>query len=162
MEFSKRLNTIIQHTGLLKKDFVKKSGVSSAQLFNYLKGEQEPNAKFFRRVSIEFPDINLNWLISGTGSMIIERQNIDSINIETENTEPPISESLTMTARVLESGTTYAIALRLNIEHFYRAIEAENKLKQLEQKMMTFEDRIKKLELENVNKKINTKEKKVA
>jgi len=35
-----------------------------------------------------------------------------------------ISEALQMTARVLESGTSYATALYLNIQHFDRAITA--------------------------------------
>jgi len=34
--------------------------------------------------------------------------------------------------RVLESGTSYAIALLLNIQHFDRAIQAETRITQLE------------------------------
>lgn len=44
-----------------------------------------------------------------------------------------ISEALQMTARVLESGTSYATALYLNIQHFDRAITAEERIAHLEQ-----------------------------
>ena len=40
-----------------------------------------------------------------------------------------ISEALTMTARVLESGTPYAIALYLNIQQFAGAIDALKEIK---------------------------------
>jgi hypothetical protein len=40
-------------------------------------------------------------------------------------TEIRISDAMTMTARVLESGTSYATALYLNIVHFDRAVSAE-------------------------------------
>ncbi len=43
-----------------------------------------------------------------------------------------VSDALTMTARVLESGTSYAMALLLNIQHFDRAIQAETRITQLE------------------------------
>lgn len=39
-----------------------------------------------------------------------------------------VSEALTMAARVLESNTTYATALYLNVQHFDRAIRAEGRL----------------------------------
>lgn len=43
-----------------------------------------------------------------------------------------ISEMLAMTARVLESGTTYAVALAYNIQHFDRAITAESRIDKLQ------------------------------
>lgn len=44
-----------------------------------------------------------------------------------------ISDALQATARVLESWTSYAVALFLNIQHFDRAIAAESRLNDLEQ-----------------------------
>jgi uncharacterized coiled-coil protein SlyX len=41
-----------------------------------------------------------------------------------------ISDALSMTARVLESGTSYATALYLNIQHFDRAVQSETVMKQ--------------------------------
>lgn len=47
-----------------------------------------------------------------------------------------------MAARVLESGTTYAIALYLNIEHFDRAIQAEARVTALETRVAVLENEI--------------------
>jgi hypothetical protein len=41
-----------------------------------------------------------------------------------------ISDALAMCARVLESGTSYATALYLNIQHFDRAVQAETVMQQ--------------------------------
>jgi chromosome segregation ATPase len=60
-----------------------------------------------------------------------------------------------MTARVLESGTSYATALYLNIKHFDRAIAAEARIAQIEQnqadlqaKNMSFEQQMQSIILE--------------
>ena len=63
---------------------------------------------------------------------------LDNLDLDL-NPEPPaksqgfkISEMLAMTARVLESGTTYAVALAHNIQHFDRAITAESSIDRLQ------------------------------
>ncbi len=48
----------------------------------------------------------------------------------TQSQEIRISDALSMTARVLESGTSYATALYLNIQHFDRAVQSETVMKQ--------------------------------
>lgn len=45
-----------------------------------------------------------------------------------------LSDALTMTARVLESGTSYAKALFLNIQHFDMALKSEARISELEHK----------------------------
>lgn len=68
-------------------------------------------------VMLESPDLDLNPLPSPT---------IESHGFK-------ISQMLAMTARVLESGTTYAVALAYNIQHFDRAITAESRIDKLQQ-----------------------------
>ena len=55
-----------------------------------------------------------------------------AVEIDGFGGEFKVSYALTMAARVLESGTSYAIALLLNIQHFDRAIQAETRITQLE------------------------------
>jgi chromosome segregation ATPase len=57
-----------------------------------------------------------------------------------------VSDALTMCARVLESGTSYATALYLNIQHFDRAITAEERIGQVEQNQAEMEVRNQELE----------------
>ncbi len=53
-----------------------------------------------------------------------------------------ISEDLTMAARILESGTPYAIALHLNIRSFDKAITAESRIDSLEKEVATLRNEI--------------------
>ena len=57
-----------------------------------------------------------------------------------------VSDALTMAARVLESGTSYAMALLLNIQHFDRAIQAETRITQLENNLQENNIRLLKVE----------------
>jgi hypothetical protein len=59
--------------------------------------------------------------------------------IEPQGTSFRITDAMTMCARVLESGTSYATALYLNIQHFDRAVSAEERLGQLEAQQAAFE-----------------------
>lgn len=65
-----------------------------------------------------------------------------------------LSEALTMVARVLESGTSYATALYVNIQHFDRAIQAEKRIANLEQKNNGLEKRLNNLEVRLFSDKI--------
>lgn len=53
-----------------------------------------------------------------------------------------ISDAIAMTAQVLESGTSYATALYLNIQHFHRAITAEERITQLEKTLAAMQEQI--------------------
>lgn len=100
-------------------------------------------------------NISVDWLLFGTGPM---RRKVSESG-EPELQEPPkvpaqeasqlpasglaqqsqlpfrISDAVAMTCRVLESGTSYATALYMNIEHFDRAVSAEQRLATLEQEL---------------------------
>lgn len=56
-----------------------------------------------------------------------------------------ISDVLTMAARVLESGTSYAAALELNIIQFSRAVEGEADIAQLEKNLLKLKTDVEKL-----------------
>lgn len=59
----------------------------------------------------------------------------------TYQSEFRVSEALTMCARVLESGTSYATALYLNIQHFDRAVSAEARIATVEKGQADIETR---------------------
>jgi uncharacterized coiled-coil protein SlyX len=103
-------------------------------------------------------DLNIKWILTGkgpkrVGELFSPPDNIVSATVEQVQSPQPvegashpppglnppdlqgirISEALQATARVLESGTSYAVALFLNIQHFDRAIKAESRITDLEQ-----------------------------
>lgn len=88
MNFSERLKIIIDYSGLKRDEFAHKCEVSRAQLFKYLKGDQEPGTGFYRALKLSMPTIDIGWLISGMGNMLInqnpdnEIQNSDVVQYE--------------------------------------------------------------------------------
>ena len=87
--------------------------------------------------------VELLWLATGEGLKRNEPERDkhsiaeQSASYETAGPAFKISEDLTLTAKILESQTPYAIALRLNIRSFARALQAESRIDQIEQKLQT-------------------------
>lgn len=69
MEFSERLKIVIKRSRLKREEFAEKAGKSRTQIFKYLGGEQHPTADFFQAVKVAFPWVNIEWLITGVGTM---------------------------------------------------------------------------------------------
>ena len=65
MTFHRRLSDVIYDTRLEKKVFAAKCGVHRNTLSSYLGGESEPNTKFFEKLKVINPSVDLNWLITG-------------------------------------------------------------------------------------------------
>ena len=70
-DFSNRLRVTIEHSGLKREEFAEKAGIGRTQIFRYLKGEQEPTLSFFQRLKIEFPWVDLVWLMTGEETPIV-------------------------------------------------------------------------------------------
>lgn len=74
--FAERLQHIIKVFGFEKnkKGFAKKCGISGNQIYNYADGSQEPGTKFYRGLKESYPEVSIDWLISGQGRPFIEGQ----------------------------------------------------------------------------------------
>jgi transcriptional regulator with XRE-family HTH domain len=68
-----RLKQIILNCGVEKKMFAKKCGISPNQLHNYLNGSQEPGSKFYRGLKNKYPDVSIDWLMSGDGRPYLKK-----------------------------------------------------------------------------------------
>lgn len=81
-DFCTRLECIIGKLPDNKKTFAKKCGISEKQLYIYLKGTSDPGMRFFSNMKIQYPMINIEWLITGIGEpdIIYEDLKIKSSN----------------------------------------------------------------------------------
>ena len=77
MNFKERLNKIINESGDEKKVFAEKCGKGESQLYNYLKGSQAPGFDFFNKLKKHYPQVDLEWLISGVENPSEELMLID-------------------------------------------------------------------------------------
>ncbi len=74
LDFPARLEALIDHTGLPKKVFAKNCGIKEKQLFVYLRGEAEPGMKALRGIKEYYPNVSIDWLISGIGPSYLEQK----------------------------------------------------------------------------------------
>jgi Sec-independent protein translocase protein TatA len=91
-------------------------------------------------------NVNMNWLLTGEGNMyaielaakVEAKSHTGDVRLDIEDASEEaeagrkVIEALVMAKRVLESRTTYADALYLNVVHFDRAIMAETRIANIE------------------------------
>jgi uncharacterized coiled-coil protein SlyX len=153
--------------------FAEKIGAGESTVNTWNNG-QIPKGSFLKRIHSLF-SVNINWLLTGEGEpYIIDKDKAgastrEEITIYKDGNEAAedgfkVSGALTMAARVLESGTSYAMALYTNIQHFDRAIQAEARITELEKKDEAQTDRINHLEgeCETLRKRLEALEARIA
>lgn len=64
-----RLNQIIEKKGLTATKFAAKIGVNASTISHILAGRNKPGFDIINNIAKAYPDISLNWLITGHGSM---------------------------------------------------------------------------------------------
>lgn len=68
-----RLNAYLRHKGVNKSEFGRKIGVSSSFVSSMRKSIQPDKVE---KISASFPDLNVEWLMTGEGSMLRSQQGI--------------------------------------------------------------------------------------
>ncbi|PJG82324.1 MULTISPECIES: helix-turn-helix domain-containing protein [Pseudomonadota] len=68
MNISKRLNQLIELKQLNIKDFAEQCDIPYRSMYNYVRGEREPNLEALSKISQTF-NVDLNWLISWEGEI---------------------------------------------------------------------------------------------
>ena len=67
--FSDRIMGILQLTGFRKYQFAEKIGVSKTFMSDVSLGKQKPSGTMLIGIAEEFPQIDMNWLLAGRGSI---------------------------------------------------------------------------------------------
>lgn len=89
-DFIKRLEIILDYYSLNASSFADKIGVQRSSMSHLLSGRNKPSLDFILKIIDIFPDVDLYWILNGTGvfpknSEIIENlnQNIAVPNLDT-------------------------------------------------------------------------------
>ena len=67
MEIAQRIQWIIQHFRLSNASFADKIGVQRSTISHILSGRNSASLDFVTKIINHFPDVNVNWLITGQG-----------------------------------------------------------------------------------------------
>ena len=94
-DFVKRLEIILDYYSLNASSFADKIGVQRSSMSHLLSGRNKPSLDFVMKILEVFPDVDLYWILNGTGSFpktesqpLISREEIVS---ETVKPPTPIS-----------------------------------------------------------------------
>lgn len=69
MNISERLNQFIKLNEFTIKGFAEQCGIPYRSMYNYVRGEREPNLEALSKMSQTF-NLDLNWFITGEGEML--------------------------------------------------------------------------------------------
>ncbi|HON17588.1 MAG TPA: helix-turn-helix transcriptional regulator, partial [Salinivirgaceae bacterium] len=72
MEISERLQAVMRYKNLSGKDLAEKLHVQRSAISHIMSGRNKPSIDFLERFITAFPDINIQWFISGKGAMFTE------------------------------------------------------------------------------------------
>lgn len=79
-----RILLILKTQNLTSSQFADEIGVQRSNISHILSGRNNPSLEFVTKIIKRFPDLNLEWLIFGKGSMYKERKAVDQkLNIKT-------------------------------------------------------------------------------
>ena len=110
-DFVKRLEIILDYYSLNASSFADKIGVQRSSMSHLLSGRNKPSLDFVMKIMEVFPDVDLYWILNGTGSFPKnEDQSLnskDEIVSEIAKPHTPISSSGDFAAGDLFSEINY-------------------------------------------------------
>ena len=71
-EFGKRLRQVIDYHGLSASAFAELITVQRSSISHVLSGRNKPSIDFITKLNTALPDVNLYWLLNGSGEMILK------------------------------------------------------------------------------------------
>ncbi|QNM86402.1 helix-turn-helix transcriptional regulator [Polaribacter pectinis] len=67
-EFTNRLKKVMEYEQLSASTFADKVGVQRSSISHILSGRNKPSLDFILKVTTEFSNVDIKWLLNGTGS----------------------------------------------------------------------------------------------
>ena len=136
--FSDRIIELMRKFGFGERDqgkFANKIGISPSYFSEVLNLKTGPSFNLIYGISNKFPEVNMDWILSGKGNMIrgsgrdVYNNVIEGSCRAAENIsefksrdDSEISGLLEMTRGILTSGTEYSMSLGINIRAFHSAV----------------------------------------
>jgi len=65
-----RLVRILKHLNLSSAAFADRLGVQRSSISHILSGRNKPGFDFISKLALEFPEINIEWFVTGKGNML--------------------------------------------------------------------------------------------
>ncbi len=69
---NKRFQKWLDYNNINSNKLAEKINVSRATISHIISGRNKPSVDFLHKILKKYPDLNLNWLVTGAGSMKID------------------------------------------------------------------------------------------
>jgi len=102
-DFVKRLEIILEYYALNASSFADKIGVQRSSMSHLLSGRNKPSLDFVMKIMEVFPEVDLYWILNGTGSFPKSNEEI----LETTKTPASTSSNEKLTPGDLFSEINY-------------------------------------------------------
>lgn len=79
-DFIKRLEVILDYYSLNASSFADKIGVQRSSMSHLLSGRNKPSLDFILKIIAIFPDVDLYWILNGTGGFPKNSEIIENLN----------------------------------------------------------------------------------
>jgi len=66
-----RMSSLIEALGMNAFQFAQALGVTSTQIYNCVNGRNAPSFDLLSKIAITFPTVNLPWLLTGKGAILV-------------------------------------------------------------------------------------------
>jgi len=88
-----RIKKIQEYSGLSLGVFASRTGIKSASLSHILNGRNNPSLDVVMKIHETFPEVSWEWMLYGTGSMLIGGNPNSAENKQVESVTPPSTAS---------------------------------------------------------------------
>ena len=122
-----RIKKIIEEYKLSPTIFSEKIGIQKANVSHVLNGRNKPSLDFVLKISEAFPEINIEWILKGKGSMKIVKNTPTPTPSPTLFSTPKIEEIAPQIPKETEPKNTSNTSLK-NIEESELKIEPNEKV----------------------------------
>lgn len=96
-EFSTRLVELLDYMNIKPVDLAEKMGVQRTSFNHLLSGRNKPGFEFLHRLHTTYPSVNLTWLITGTGTIMVSDDHKFS---PVENLEPEAQSEIDLFSNI--------------------------------------------------------------
>ena len=88
-DFIKRLEIILDYYSLNASSFADKIGVQRSSMSHLLSGRNKPSLDFILKIIDFFPDVDLYWILNGSGVFPKKSEPIENANSAVSNFDSP-------------------------------------------------------------------------
>jgi transcriptional regulator with XRE-family HTH domain len=87
-----RILSFIKMKGLSPSQFADEIGVQRSGISHLISGRNKPSLEFIQRIVARYPDINLQWILNGTGTMMNNENDAQEMNFTPEQSTTAVPE----------------------------------------------------------------------